>query len=284
MTFYRKSTVCLFFIVGLFNLSMPLCKAASEEVILKQVDSLDPIIEELNKADKETLVVFDVDYVLLVPKDLIARPCSRELRHTLFPKMEKEVGKIKQDYLLSIMRSQGGSALVDARLPALVKGLQARSIKVIALTAQGYGPFGIIKDEGSLRVEELKNLDLDFRNAFPALKPFLLTIPSPKNHLPLYREGIILTDRSSKGEALITFLQQVKWNPKKIIVIDDGHQHLEHIQEALKANHLNGLLFLYIDGKLAAEKPDPDLAQAQFDYLIKNENWISDEEAQRLMK
>jgi hypothetical protein len=52
--------------------------------------------------------------------------------------------------------------------------------------------------------------------------------------------------------------------------------------QPLKANHLNGLLFLYIDGKLAAEKPDPDLAQTQFDYLIKNEKWISDDEARKL--
>jgi hypothetical protein len=67
--------------------------------------------------------------------------------------------------------------------------------------------------------------------------------------------------------------------PKQIIVIDDGREHLEHIKEALQAYHLKGLLFLYIDGKLAAEQPDPTLAQAQFDYLIKNEKWLSDEEA-----
>lgn len=284
MIIYRQRFLSLFLLAGLFLSSVLSCKVMAEEVILKQVDSFDPIIKELNKADSDTLVVFDVDYVLLVPKDLIARPASRELRHALFPKIEKEVGKDKFLYLSSILRLQGGSELVDARLPDLVKELQARSVKVIALTAQGYGPFGIIKDEGALRVEELKKLGLDFRNAFPSLESFTLKITSPKDQPPLYREGIIFTDRSSKGEALIAFLQSVKWNPKKIIVIDDGRQHLEHIQEALKANHLNGLLFLYIDGKLAGEQPDPDLAQTQFDYLIKNEKWISDEEARKLSR
>lgn len=259
------------------------CKAAVEEVTLKPVDSLDPIIEELNKADKETLVIFDVDYVLLVPKDLIARPSGRELRRTLFPKIEKEIGKERLDYLLSILRSQGGSELVDGRLPELLKNLQSRPVKVIALTGQGYGPIGIIKDEGSLRVQELKKLNLDFRNAFPSLKSFVLNIPTPKHQPPLCREGIIFTDHSSKGEALIAFLQKVKWSPKKIIVIDDGSEHLEHIQEALKSNHLNGILFLYIDGKLAAEKPDPAIAKTQFDYLIKNEKWLNDEQARRLL-
>lgn len=284
MIIYRQRFISLLLIVGLFLSSVLSCEAIAEDIILKQVDSYNPIIQELNKADQETLVVFDVDYVLLVPKDLIARPAARELRHALFPKIEKEVGKDKFMYLSSILRAQGGSELVDARLSDLIKELQARSAKVIALTAQGYGPFGIIKDEGALRVEELKKLGLDFREAFPSLESFILNIPSPKNQPPLYREGIIFTDRSSKGEALSAFLQKVQWKPKKIIVIDDGRQHLERIQEALKTHHLSGLLFLYIDGRLAAERPDPDLAQAQFDYLIKNEKWLSDEEARALKK
>jgi hypothetical protein len=282
MTINRQKFMSLFLIAGLFLSSILSYQAVADEVILKKVDSFDPIIKELNKADPDTLVVFDVDYVLIVPKDLIARPASRELRHTLFPKIEQEVGQDKFKYLSSIMRSQGVGELVDDRLPGLIKELQDRSVKVIALTAQGYGPFGVIKDEGTLRVEELKKLDLDFSQSFPSLERFTLNIPSPKDQLPLYRDGIIFTDRSSKGEALIAFLQRVKWTPKQIIVIDDGRQHLEHIQEALKANHLNGLLFLYIDGKLAVEKPDPDLAQTQFDYLIKNEKWLSDEEARKL--
>lgn len=282
MLIYRLRFIFLFLIAGLFIYSGLSCKAIAEEIILKKVDSFDPIIKELKKADSDTLVCFDVDYVLLVPKDLIARPASREIRHALFPKIEKKVGKDKFTYLSSILRLQGGSELVDSRLPDLVKELQARSIKVIALTAQGYGPFGIIKDEGTLRVQEMKKLHLDFRGAFPSLKPFVLNILSPKVQPPLYREGIIFTDHSSKGEALIAFLQEIRWTPKKIIVIDDGRQHLEHVQEDLKTNHLNGLLFLYIDGKLASEQPDPDLAKTQFDYLIKNENWLSDEEARNL--
>jgi hypothetical protein len=92
-------------------------------------------------------------------------------------------------------------------------------------------------------------LGLDFRDAFPSLESFILTIPSPKDQPPIYREGII-TDRRSKGEVLIAFLQSVKWNTKKIIFIDNGRRNLEHIQEALKANNLNRLLFLYIDGNL----------------------------------
>lgn len=285
MIIYRQRFIALLLMGGLFLSSVLPCKAVAEEVILKQVDSFDPIIKELNKADQETLVVFDVDYVLLVPKDLISRPASHELRREegngLYPKIEKKVGEDKFMYLLSIKRSQEEMELVDARLSDIVKELQARSVKVIALTSQPYGPFGVIKDEGTLRVEELKKLGLDFRNAFSSLESFTLNIPSPKDQPPLYREGIIFTDLSSKGEALIAFLQKMKWNPKKIIVIDDGRRNLEHIQEALKANHLNGLLFLYIDGRLAAEHPDPDLAQAQFDYLVKNEKWLSDEKARK---
>ena len=104
-----KLTLSYLFFATLF-LIFP-CNATSEEIIFKQVDSLDSVIAELKKANEETLVVFDVDYVLLVPKDLIARPASHELRHILFPKIEKEVGTNKLQYYLSILRLQGGSAL-----------------------------------------------------------------------------------------------------------------------------------------------------------------------------
>lgn len=274
----------ILFFLCCFSISLSPCIAAPDEVVLKHVASLDLVIEELAKADTETLVIFDVDYVLLVPKDLLARPCGHKFRHEAFPKLEKEVGKDKLKYLFSLLRSQSRAELVDVRLPELIKELQARSIKVVALTGQGYGPLGIIKDEGALRVEELKKLDIDFRNVFPDLKPFFLTIASVKDQPPLYRDGIIFTDHSSKGETLIAFLKKLQWTPKKIIVIDDGREHLKHIQEALHANGLKGLLFHYEEGKLAAEHLDPEIAKFQLDYLIKNEKWLSDEEAQRLLE
>lgn len=279
MKMFKKKGLSLFFSVGLLFSFIPLCRAGSENVILKEVNSLDPVIEMLKTADKDTLVIFDVDYVLLVPKALIARPISLSLRRILFPKLKRQVGQERFEYLLSILRSQSGSELVDPRLPWLIQGLQSRAIKVIAVTAQGYGPLGIIKDEGRLRVEELRRLSLDFRTSFPSLNSFLLKSRGRKKHLPLYRDGIIFTDRSSKGDALIAFLEKLQWTPKKIIVIDDGRNYLEQMKEALERNHLSGILFHYVDQTLALEKSNSKMIQMQLDYLIKTGKWLTDEDA-----
>lgn len=166
MIIYRKRFISLSLFSGLFLSFIPSCKVMTGEVILKQVDSFDSIIKELNTTDSYTLVVFDVDFVLLVDKDLIGKPASRELRqeegNSLFRKIEKKVGQERFMYLLSIFRAQGEMELVDARLSDLVKELQAPSVKVIALTSQPYGACGIIKDEGALRLEELKKIGFRF--------------------------------------------------------------------------------------------------------------------------
>ena len=256
----------------------------AEQVVIKQVDSFDPIIKELKKADADTLVVFDVDDVLLVSKDLCCRPSGRAAESTFLPNFEKKIGKGRLDFLFTVMRLQGEVKLTDRRLPAIVQDLQNRSIRVIALTTRGYKPLGVVKDEGALRVGELKKLGLDFGHAFPSLKPFLLTIPSPKNTPPLYKEGVIMTDRSPKAETLLSFLKAVNWHPKKIIFIDDKREHVEGMQTLLKANHFNGTLFVYLDKKLAAERADPALAKFQFEYLNKHEKWLSDQEARRMQE
>lgn len=98
----------LFFIFAFFltlNFSI-----VSAEII--KTASLDPLETTLKKADAETLVIFDVDGVLIADHDQILKPPYKNKFKEFSEKLEKKLGEKKSDEILSITYLEQKNGLI----------------------------------------------------------------------------------------------------------------------------------------------------------------------------
>lgn len=186
------------------------------------------------KTYEETLIVFDVDYVLTHP----AEPCYQ------FPNFirYKESAKKAHDRLTPVQRDlfsslmvfdDKGAILIEEQTPKIIQELQSKHYKVIALTAtltcdlEG-------KNLKKARYDNLKKMGIDFSHAFPSFaNRQFKELPSSMNCFPEFYNGILLTNGENKqilkGQLLKAFLKEANFNPKYIVVVDDRKINLETI-------------------------------------------------------
>lgn len=270
-----KKIIYLFFLV--------LSLTASLIAAITSTQGLEPFEKALLSADRETLVIFDVDETLIIPQDMILRPCNQDFLQHCFNTLIYNPAiseKYSGDYLISKTLSKIKYVLVDAKMPALIRGLQQKGIKVIALTAMQTGPFGVIPCMEDWRIQQLKELMIDFQFAFPS--HFYLKFPTLRG-APVFKQGILCSSQTSKGEALLAFLDAIKWLPKKILFIDDKLNFLLSVESAAEKRQIDFQGFHYLAAKSYPGKLNEELAKFQFRYLAEQGEWLSDEEAQKAL-
>ncbi len=255
--------------------------------ILKAND-IKGIEETLASINQDTLVIFDVDDVLIMPKDQILQSHHRSYLH----KLEKALAKQEKEVELfwGVILSQRQSILVDKRMPQILNELHSKGIKVLALTHAMTGKLGGIPSMKDWRYNELIHHGYDFEKSWQGVKENTFSgLEKSENRLskdvsspPMFFKGIIFTE-IDKGEALAAFLSHYKLKFKKIIFIDDKKKNLAAVERI--ASKLN-IAFVGIEYTAAAMPTEPlnqKRAQLQFKTLSKEKKWISDFEADALL-
>lgn len=258
------------------------CNALFSSII--EVKDLHQFEQELHQISQDTLVVFDVDYTLIVPQDRILHPSGEQLRQKYFKELAPKFSPEKYSELISRIFLERKIQLVNQNIPALILQLQNKSIKVIALTAMNTGKFGHILNQEDWRIAELKQFNIDFSKAFP-IHPFIMfDLTQAKGSTPIFKEGILFSASLTKGEALREFLNKIQWKPQYIIFIDDRMEHLLSVQKEaeLMGIHFNG--FHYLEAGASSCRIDEALIDFQINHLIQNEKWLSDAEARELVR
>ena len=126
---------------------------ANQFTVIVLIRDIIPILE---KADKNTLVVFDVDNVISTPADLIGRPKARKIRQEIFKEYENKYGieRVKKIHALYMLKAKG--ELVEPDIKTIISSLQQKGIPTIALTAKGTEKFGSIVDPMKWRLSQLE--------------------------------------------------------------------------------------------------------------------------------
>lgn len=245
---------------------------------------MNDIKKYLENADVETLVVFDIDNTLYTPKDLLLRPCGVDFFKQLIYQYAGKISSEQLRYLSSIMISQRSVDLIDPNFPVIIKELQSNDIKTIALTAMQTGPYGQIESMEDWRYEELKKLDIDFRNAFPKFPHIIFEEMNTAYGLPVFKHGILASSRHTKGDVLVAFLKQIHWHPKKVIFIDDHLEFIESVSEEMKLRGIHFSGFHFVTEQFNTEKVNEEVARLQFEYLLEHQTWLSDDQALQMLK
>jgi FMN phosphatase YigB (HAD superfamily) len=245
---------------------------------------LSPIELAIQHADSETLVIFDVDDVLITAKDQILQPAHKKFLERLNKDLESRLSEEEAQILWSIIWLARSDEPVDPKMVSLIKEAQSRGLKVMALTNAWTGPFGNIPSLEDWRIDELQGFGYTFKDLWSTLK--LKTFKNLKSkdpkRFPVFQEGVLFTCNLQKGEALKTFLQYTGFSPKKIIFIDDKQKHLKSVEAFSKDA---GIPFVGFQYTAIAERPrvplNEERARLQFLILEKEHKWLNDEEADK---
>jgi hypothetical protein len=249
--------------------------------------SLKEISQELEKMGSDSLIVLDVDEVLITSKDLFFHPIAepfvlglvkKEMREA---KSDEERKSIEEKLSTSLLETQ--RYLLEEDSPALLKRLLNKGCKVVALTSFPTGRFGKVAEVEKWRIDHLKSLGLDFSSFFPKTgrKEFSF-IAKPSIAAPLFQEGILFSRGYAKGDVLVAFLNWIQFKPSKIVFIDDILENHDNMRVVLAANNLCLRSFHYQFNNIPLDDANKEIIEFQFNNLIKNNQWLGDEEAQKM--
>lgn len=239
--------------------------------VVFEVKDLSKFEKEVSKLDSNALVLFDVDYTLITPKDASLKPCGNGLRrqflHVLDPK--------RRERLQSILGLEGDEELMDSAFPSLIKRMQKKNIPVIGFTALETGEYGKMTSIEDWRINQLKKLDIDFTPTFHDKNPMTLTECNPyNNHYPVFKNGVLFTNRKPKGEVFTAFLERLGWKPDKLLFIDDSMDQVQSVESAANTLDIEFIGFHYVAAKVNPCEFDQKLGEFQFQNLVENERWL----------
>lgn len=246
------------------------------------IQTFEEVFDDLRLLEQDSLVIFDVDDVLITSQDMYLRPCGAKFR----PQCIKGMDPQERLHLISVMLDESSSMLVDPSIISLLESLKSKGIKTIALTAARTGKFGVIKNCENWRIEKLKQFNIDFSESFPdwGFIDFNGSNFSGQDY-PLFKDGILFLgddEKITKGELLVRFFTSTKWRPKKVIFFDDKLHHIVSLQTSLDqlSIEFKGYHFKRIES--LSGKFNEEIAEMQFLHLIKTQNWLSDSEAAKI--
>ncbi len=237
-----------------------------------------PLKKLLEEADQDTLVIFDVDHVLIMPTDeytLNRHPYRKEL----WKEIEGRLSKEEMKTLYGLTASKAKWRLVDPDIIDIFTRLKERQIPSIALTSIYTGKFGNIEKLEDWRIKHLHDLGFDFVNLTPIKKEILLYELEEQDGVPMLKSGVILTAQIDKGKTLEYILRHNNYYPKTIIFIDDmlnNLESLERLSSKLKIK-FHGLHYTAVSN-MPIPVINKQIEKLRFQILEKEHKWLNHQE------
>jgi hypothetical protein len=135
--------------------------------------TIEDLANTIKTADHNTLVVWDVDGVLLTGIDRIFR--SENIhdglahKYTDYIANQYKLNEAQKELFISQLLIQRKARLVDDRVLDIMNNLRSNNIPSIALTYFYVGTLGKIKSVADWRINELAKLGVKFNHVFANL-------------------------------------------------------------------------------------------------------------------
>jgi len=254
---------------------------ATNQSYIHKIDNFIPVIKTLKSTNKDTLVIFDVDDVLITSSN------EHDFRHPYRIKLWQEIKDRLAPEMIETLHSNiistAKKKLVEPRIAKMFSYLHLQCIPTIALTAMSTGKFGIIEKMEDLRIKELNNVGISFLPLTP-LKGDVLAVGlenanmicSECKGIPMLKEGIILTAGIDKSIVLEYMFNTYNYYPKTIIFIDDSLKNIESLEKLCIKLKINFQGFHYTAVSLMSLPIiDEYLERLRFKILEQKHSWLS---------
>ena len=228
--------------------------------------------EIIRHVDADTLVILDIDDTLLIPVQTLGTDVWFISRRNHYFKTIND-SSLALDKALAeweAVRHITKVSIVEEGTQEIIGKMQRNHIFIMGLTTQGLAL-------ATRTIMQLRSLDIDVSK----------TAPSHQDHYfmngqngVLYREGILFTSGTPKGEALFKLCDMINYHPKHIVFINDKKTHLEDVEKCAISRNVDftGLRYSYSDQRVAnyrQEIADLQWSHSTFDRIISDEEAIS---------
>ncbi|KAF3362489.1 hypothetical protein PHSC3_000962 [Chlamydiales bacterium STE3] len=266
-----------YLILFLFILFFSLKTEDSLQGSITLVRQLAQVEHCLKEADVNTLVVFDVDYTLITARDPFGRPRAHQARKIAYTCFKEKHGPKRLEYLLSLLLINIPNSLIEPCAKRMIDELHQRKVPVIALTAISNQPMGVLSNPLEWRIQDLKSLGLNF--SFHSQPEIKWGIDSAAG------QGVILSGKLPKGQALVYFLEQISWQPKTLIFIDDGLNYLKNMEQVCVEKGIKFIGFQYLAESFDHDpEPNIEVIQLQLDTLNQTGVWLDYAAAEKTLQ
>ncbi|WP_347938664.1 DUF2608 domain-containing protein [Rickettsia oklahomensis] len=244
---------------------------------INKVYDFKEVIEAIEQADNTSLVLFDVDEVIVMDSD--ESRLTHDYRKELVSNIEKRLTKKECELLLSIVLKDRKARFVNPDILTIFALLKEKNVPAMALTKLPTGKFGTIEDMIKWRIHELAELKVNFQELSHIKDEIIIEDFSAGYGSPTLKDGIIYTAEYDKGNVLEYVLRKMNYYPKSIIFIDDIEENLLSLQETCKKLKINYQGFEFIGAAIVPEPHlDKQLEKIRFEVLEKTHKWLTDME------
>lgn len=220
----------------------------------------DTLSSVLAHADKDTLVVFDIDNTIMETQQYLGSDVW--LCHTIDQCKSKGFSaKDVLNYILPLyfLIHEYHDMKPIQNAPALIKTLQNKNITVIALTNRS-------KHITQITLDQFDKMGIDFS----------LTSICDKNleirhkYLGFFKKGVIFCAANPKGEMLFLVLEKVGCAPKKILFIDDKLKYVKSVEKESEKHNIECIGIRFSGADATKAKFDPKEAEKQLHEFKKS--------------
>lgn len=250
------------------------------------VENFDRLEKEVEHLDERSLLVLDIDYTILIPKDVIMRPVARKLRSKILRDENVDLFNLteKEKIAFSIIYNEYEYKITDPKILSIIDRARENQVSLMAMTASITGNFGLLPKTEEYRFNQLVNLGIDFRDRAPYSDPITFHEYQIYYRSPRYEYGILFSDLVPKSHVFASFLKKIGiYSFKKIVFVDDRKDYLHAIEKILEQEGVEFLGLHYIGASLLPDELNEEVGRLQFHSLFKEERWIDDEEAKKIL-
>ncbi len=245
------------------------------------IASLNELSDHWEQANETTLIIFDVDEVLITTEDHFSHPYAK---YIALPLMLKFIltshSKKETENSLSLSYLLTKKILIEDFSPSLIKKLQNNRVPVIALTHSATGPLGLIPEATTWKINLLKEYNIHF-SLFEIDRLFIQNA-SQNKILPFLEQGVLFAEGHSKGAVLKAFFKQCNFHPLKVIFIDDSITNVEDVHFAMTSIGIECLSYQYTGAnRFFKKEANKAILTYQFEYLLEKKQWLTDNEVQK---
>jgi len=254
-----------------------------------KIASYDQVAPVFQRADEDTLVVFDVDDTLTIPSDVAARSIFAEsiegwlYRIYYWKRYSPEQTDDYGNKLLSVVFAKTPFQLIEPKIKDYIADLFKRSVKVIACTAMSPGTWGVISNAHEWRYQKLQELGIDFSLSFNTEHIIFDNLKKCNDNYPMFYKGILCAARNSKGKVIGAFLDRIGWKPKKVIFFDDMKDFIATVVDEMKRRNIPCECYCYRGAQHLQDPVDRAVARLQLRCLIERAEWLTDCEAKKII-
>ncbi len=258
LAYIRKSVIILFFCLTTFQVNGQIIETMN-------MYELYPFLKP------NMLIVFDIDNTLIEPVQTLGSDQWFHFRLDQYISFGYKYEDALEFSLKEWMAVQNLTKvkLVEAGTDQIIADLQSKGYPIIGLTTRGLGM--------SMRtLHQLQSVGIDLEATAPSKAEFHYM----NGRGVLYRDGILFTANTHKGEALRKYLEIVGFTPTSIMFINDKYSHIVPVAEYCEGISMPfvGLRYGYVDQKVNNFPKDIAMVQYyNFGHIM------SDEAADRVL-